>query len=92
MYCPNCGHYQYCGCDSCRERNIKKYDPLIPYVWIDGELVMCGKCGLMAFPEWWGNLAILIDQQFEEKERYFLARHNYQVTGRNDLVKEFTKL
>ncbi len=65
MYCPNCGHRQYCCCKHCAKRRglIKRFFEWLgirkPEVWAeDGESIACGQCGLTVNAAWWAELDI----------------------------------
>lgn len=47
--CPECGHPQTYPCKACQDRNPSEK----PWVWVDGEAIKCGKCGLTKAAEWW---------------------------------------
>ncbi len=64
MYCPNCGHRQYCECKPCTKRRgpIRRFLQWLgirkPWRWPDGESIACGKCGLTANAAWWSELEV----------------------------------
>lgn len=58
MYCPKCGLKQRCGCNTCKKRNRRKG---IVEIWIDGENVACGRCGLTMNADWWEDLDLQVN-------------------------------
>lgn len=61
MFCPKCGHKQFCGCPSCRshwpirgwlKRQI--YGP--SWTWPTSNDIACGKCSLTRNASWWEDL------------------------------------
>jgi predicted RNA-binding Zn-ribbon protein involved in translation (DUF1610 family) len=69
IHCPNCGHPQYCGCESCRNHGLLP-EGTKPYHWKDGELIVCGNCGFIQHCDWWltleGDVMIQKDQQVKQ--------------------------
>ncbi len=67
MYCPRCGHKQYCPCTSCVERNPGE----ITYKWLnegkDYYNFACGHCGLTKPGEWWERISYDSSEQFFDK-------------------------
>lgn len=58
MYCPKCGHTQWCGCSSCKSRwpirywiNRLKYGK--PWYWPTDNDIACGGCNLTRDASWW---------------------------------------
>lgn len=66
MYCPDCGHRQYCDCKSCAKRRgpIRRFFEWAgirkPWRWTSGDDIACGKCGLTANAGWWEDLGIQV--------------------------------
>lgn len=59
--CPNCGYYQYCGCEACIDDVPEGYKPI---KHIGNDILQCQNCGLEMHIDWWCYFA---DQQFDEK-------------------------
>ena len=59
--CPKCGHPQTCPCPHCQERHPTEK----PWVWLEGDLIKCGNCGLLKSANWWEEQAIKL---YNEKE------------------------
>lgn len=69
MYCPNCGHLQYCGCKNCEEMNRKKYNPFIPFIWTEeDDGIKCGNCDLEAHCDFWENLGMEISYLLDKNK------------------------
>lgn len=68
MNCPNCGHEQLCGCESC-----KNYGKATWRWTSDGNSIRCAGCGLTMSADWWEELAMEIyyslDQQKKRKHK-----------------------
>jgi transcription elongation factor Elf1 len=52
--CPQCGHLQTCPCASCQRRRPTEK----PWVWVKGDLIQCGGCGLTQHVDWWQDMEI----------------------------------
>ena len=59
--CPNCGYYQYCGCEHCIETVPEGYKPI---KHIGNDILQCQNCGLEMHIDWW---VYFCEEQFEEK-------------------------
>lgn len=72
-YCPNCGHKQLCGCESCK--NYGK----ATWRWThDGNSIRCAGCGLTMSADWWEGMEMEIYHSLESQKKY----------KRGDLFKE----
>uniref|UniRef100_A0A6M3K2B6 Uncharacterized protein n=1 Tax=viral metagenome TaxID=1070528 RepID=A0A6M3K2B6_9ZZZZ len=52
MYCPKCGQEQFCPCKHCRKAHENK----VVWEW-KGDVIACGKCGVLKAASWWEGLA-----------------------------------
>ena len=59
--CPLCQYPQHCPCDACKDR---KPASIMPWRWIDGELIACSKCGHVAHADWWA------DEEYRQYEEF----------------------
>ena len=50
MKCPQCNTENYCPCEVCLPR---ERDKLPKWKWVEGELIVCGKCGYMTYADIW---------------------------------------
>ena len=61
--CPDCGHPQTCPCEACQSRNPTEK----PWVWINGDVIGCGGCGLINHADWWTDQEYAYIKKQEEK-------------------------
>ena len=69
LYCPACGHEQYCGCIACLRYLTKG---LKPWIWVKSTLIKCGGCAFTQSEEWWAEL----DYEVTKKKNYRKNKHD----------------
>jgi len=55
MICPECGNEMFCPCETCKSRHGQE----ITWIWIDGEFIKCGHCGLTYHADKWLDIEML---------------------------------
>ena len=61
--CPKCDYPQYCPCEVCAKTNP---NDMLPWIWVDGNLIRCASCGLTLHADQWLDIEV---QEYKNVKR-----------------------
>lgn len=56
MKCPKCETELQCPCKHCLKRYKEKNEINVLWVWLENDIIMCGKCGYSAHCDVWMDI------------------------------------